>query len=42
MIGVSPSTVQDWESDRRRPEGPAYALLKMAAEHPEVVSASLG
>ncbi len=42
MIGVSVSTLQDWEQGRRRPEGPARALLKVAAENPELVSASLG
>ena len=28
MIGVSVSTLQNWEQGRRRPEGPAQALLK--------------
>jgi putative transcriptional regulator len=41
MIGVSVSTLQNWEQGRRRPEGPARALLKVAAENPEVVSAVL-
>jgi putative transcriptional regulator len=41
MIGVSISTLQDWEQGRRRPEGPARALLKVAAENPEAVSAAL-
>jgi putative transcriptional regulator len=41
MIGVSVSTLRDWELGRRRPEGPARALLKVAAENPELVSASL-
>ena len=38
IIGVSVSTLQDWEKDRRRPEGPAYVLLKIAAENPELMS----
>ena len=38
MIGVSVSTLQNWEQGRRRPEGPAQALLKVAAEYPEVVA----
>ncbi len=42
MIGVSVSTLQNWEQGRRRPEGPARALLKIAAEVPEAVSAALG
>ena len=28
MIGVSVATLQNWEQGRRRPEGPARALLK--------------
>jgi len=42
MIGVSVATLQNWEQGRRRPEGPAMALLKVAAENPEAVSAALG
>jgi putative transcriptional regulator len=41
MIGVSVSTLQNWEQGRRRPEGPARALLKVAAENPEAVAAAL-
>jgi putative transcriptional regulator len=41
MIGVSVSTLQNWEQGRRRPEGPARALLKIAAENPEAVAAAL-
>jgi len=41
MIGVSISTLQNWEQGRRRPEGPARALLRVAAENPEVVAAAL-
>jgi len=41
MIGVSVSTLQNWEQGRRRPEGPARALLRVAAAHPEVVAAAL-
>ncbi len=42
MIGVSVSTLQNWEQGRRRPEGPARALLKIASENPETVARSLG
>lgn len=42
MIGVSVSTLQNWEQGRRKPEGPARALLKVAAENPGAVSAALG
>jgi putative transcriptional regulator len=41
MIGVSVATLQNWEQGRRRPEGPARALLKVAAMNPEAVSAAL-
>ncbi len=41
MIGVSTSTLQNWEQGRRRPEGPARALLKVAALNPEAVAAAL-
>jgi putative transcriptional regulator len=42
MIGVSVSTLQNWEQGRRRPEGPARALLRVAAANPEAVAAALG
>lgn len=41
MIGVSVGTLQNWEQGRRRPVGPARALLKVAAEHPEAVREAL-
>jgi putative transcriptional regulator len=41
MIGVSVATLQNWEQGRRRPEGPARALLKVAAANPEAVAAAL-
>ena len=41
MIGVSVATLQNWEQGRRRPEGPACALLKVAAHNPEAVEAAL-
>ena len=41
MIGVSVATLQNWEQGRRRPEGPARALLKVAAINPEAVAAAL-
>jgi putative transcriptional regulator len=37
MIGVSLSTLQNWEQGRRRPDGPAQALLKVAASNPKAV-----
>jgi putative transcriptional regulator len=41
MIGVSVATLQNWEQGRRRPEGPARALLKVAAVNPKAVAAAL-
>jgi putative transcriptional regulator len=41
MIGVSVSTLRNWEQGRRTPEGPARALLKVAAKNPEVVAEAL-
>jgi putative transcriptional regulator len=35
MIGVSVSTLQNWEQGRRRPEGSARALLTVAAANPQ-------
>ncbi|HLB48211.1 MAG TPA: type II toxin-antitoxin system MqsA family antitoxin [Anaerolineales bacterium] len=36
LMGVSLRTVQDWEQGRRKPSGPAIALLRIAEQHPEV------
>jgi putative transcriptional regulator len=41
MIGVSVSTLQNWEQGRRRPDGPARALLRVAAVNPDAVAAAL-
>ena len=41
MIGVSQRTLQNWEQGRRRPEGPANALLKVAAKNPKAVLEAL-
>lgn len=42
MIGVSVATLQNWEQGRRQPQGPARALLKVAASNPDAVAAALG
>ncbi len=34
FIGVSVKTLQNWERDRRRPTGPAAALLRIIGERP--------
>ena len=36
-LGISVHTLRNWEQDRRTPEGPALALLRIAARHPRVV-----
>ncbi len=41
MIGVSVSTLQNWEQGRRSPGGPARALLKVAEHDPEAVAEAL-
>jgi putative transcriptional regulator len=42
MIGVSVGTLQNWEQGRRKPEGPARALLQIAAKNPQAVIEALG
>jgi putative transcriptional regulator len=37
MIGVSVRTLQNWEQGRRKPEGPAKALLRIASKNPSAV-----
>jgi putative transcriptional regulator len=37
LMGISVGTLRNWEQGRRRPEGPARVLLRVAAQHPEVV-----
>ena len=42
MIGVSIATLQNWEQGRRKPEGPAQALLRVASINPDAVAQALG
>ncbi len=37
MIGVSVATLRNWEQGRRKPDGPALALLKIVSQNPEYV-----
>lgn len=39
-LGISVSTLRNWEQGRRMPEGPALALLRIAARHPRIISAN--
>jgi len=41
IIGVSVDTLQNWEQGRRKPEGPALALLKVAETNPKAVMDAL-
>ena len=36
-LGISVHTLRNWEQNRRRPEGPALALLRIAARHPRII-----
>ena len=36
-LGSSVHTLRNWEQDRRRPEGSALALLRIAARHPRII-----
>lgn len=37
MLGISVSTLQNWEQGRRKPDGPAKVLLNVAANYPQAV-----
>lgn len=41
LIGVSVATLRNWEQGRRTPEGPALALLRVAARNPRAVIEAL-
>jgi putative transcriptional regulator len=41
MIGVSVATLRNWEQARRSPDGPALALLRVAARNPRAVAEAL-
>lgn len=41
LLGVSVRTLQNWEQARRRPTGPAAALLKVVAREPEAAVRAL-
>ena len=40
-LGISVHTLRNWEQSRRSPEGPALALLRVAARHPRVLRENL-
>lgn len=41
-MGISVHTLRNWEQGRRRPEGPAIALLRIAARHPRIIRENVG
>jgi len=41
MIGVSVRTIQNWEQGRRKPRGPARALLRVFDQNPKEVAKAL-
>jgi DNA-binding transcriptional regulator YiaG len=36
-IGISVHTLRNWEQGRRKPDGPAIGLLRIAARHPRII-----
>ena len=40
-LGISLHTLRNWEQGRRTPEGPALALLRIAARHPRLIQENL-
>lgn len=37
LVGISVGTLRNWEQGRRKPEGPARVLLRVASRHPEAL-----
>lgn len=37
LMGISVATLRNWEQGRRKPEGAARVLLRVAAIHPEAL-----
>jgi len=40
-IEISVHTLRNWEQGRRKPEGSAIALLRIAARHPKIIRENL-
>ena len=38
---ISVHTLRNWEQGRRKPDGPALALIKIAARHPRIIRENL-
>lgn len=41
VLQISPRPLQEWEQGRRKPSGPAKALIDIASRHPEVIREDL-
>jgi DNA-binding transcriptional regulator YiaG len=41
VMGISIHTLRNWEQGRRKPEGPAVSLLRIAARHPRILLENL-
>jgi DNA-binding transcriptional regulator YiaG len=41
-MGISVHTLRNWEQGRRKPDGPAIGLLRIAARHPRIIRENLG
>jgi len=37
LLGISVGTLRNWEQGRRKPEGPARVLLRVAERHPNAI-----
>jgi DNA-binding transcriptional regulator YiaG len=40
-MGISVHTLRNWEQGRRKPDGPAISLLRIAARHPRILRENL-
>lgn len=41
LLGISVATLRNWEQGRRKPQGPAKVLLKIAEKRPKAILESL-
>lgn len=41
LLGISVATLRNWEQGRRKPQGPAKVLLKIAKKRPKAILESL-
>jgi len=41
LLGISVGTLRNWEQGRRKPQGPAKVLLKIAEKRPNAILESL-